>query len=44
VTLLITRCPARWLRDVDIAVVCIPHEAMLTPFELAIEFVEYDVR
>jgi len=30
--------------DVDIAVVRIPHEAMLAPFEFPVEFVEYDVR
>src|SRR5882724_1827322 len=30
--------------DIDVAVVRIPHEAMLAPFELAVEFVEHDVR
>jgi hypothetical protein len=30
--------------DVNIAVIRIPNEAMLTPFEFAIEFVEYDLR
>jgi hypothetical protein len=30
--------------DVDIAVVRIPHEVVLAPFEFPIEFVEYDVR
>jgi len=29
--------------DVDIAVIRIPHEAMLAPFEFSVEFVEYDV-
>ena len=43
-TFVITRCPAARLRDVAIAVIRIPCEAMFAPFELAIEFVEYDVR
>jgi hypothetical protein len=30
--------------DVDVAVVRIPHEAMLAPFEFAVEFIEHDVR
>jgi hypothetical protein len=30
--------------DVDVAVVRIPHEAMLAPFEFTVEFVKYDVR
>ena len=30
--------------NVDVAVIRIPHEAMLAPFELLVEFVEYDVR
>jgi hypothetical protein len=30
--------------DVDVAVIRIPHEAMLAPFELAVEFIEHDVR
>jgi hypothetical protein len=30
--------------DVDVAVIRIPYEAMLAPFELTVEFIEYDVR
>src|ERR1017187_10295415 len=30
--------------DVNIAVIRIPHEAMLTPFEFAVEFIEDDIR
>jgi hypothetical protein len=30
--------------DIDVAVIRIPHEAVLTPFEFTVEFVEYDVR
>ena len=30
--------------DVNVAVIRIPYEAMLAPLELAVEFVEYDVR
>ena len=36
--------PCSLAADVDIAVIRIPHEAMLAPFELSVEFVEYDVR
>ena len=39
----ITRCAGSFAAHVDVTIVRVPDETMATPFELAVELIEYDV-